>query len=1247
MVILRLQCGQLFHIAHNNREGPVEGRGGKKPKGLMHYFEQHIYCVSFPLRNLLNRSPVRSIMLEKYRISFFSWASSLNSSLVSKMGVPKFYRWLSERYPCLSEIVSAGQIPEFDNLYFDMNGIIHGCSHPNDEDVFFRISEEEIFRDIFHYIETLFGIICPKKVFFMAVDGVAPRAKMNQQRARRFMSAKNAEMTYKLAASRGKEVSQEGRFDSNCITPGTQFMARLHTHLQYFIQYKITTDPLWQGIRIYLSGHDCPGEGEHKIMDFIRTERSKPDYDPDTRHCLYGLDADLIMLGACSHEPHFSLLREEVQFGRPRNNSKSQRTSVEKTTFHLLHISLLREYLGMEFKTLEDKISFKYDLESIIDDWVMLGFLVGNDFIPHLPYVHIHQDGLDALYNTYLEVLPRLDGYINENGILNLKRFEIFLKSFSKNDRRCFVVEMDDLTYLKSKQAGDAAAFRSKRVEEKREEEMVAYELSDGGSVSELASSEPETKGAVWTPSVNRAFKHHKRAYYTEKMKYKNISKEQLQEQAEGYVRAIQWNLHYYYHGCCSWNWFYPHHYAPYISDVFNFSDMKLDFELSEPFHPFEQLLAVLPAASASCLPVPFQELMLDESSPIYDFYPREFLTDLNGKKNDWEAVVLIPFIEEKRLLEAVATKTARLTEEERLRNSHGPHLLFTTDFENPARLDSSIPEVLESMENCVAKSQIVYGLLPGVHLDVYFPGFPTTKHIPYTSELRHANCCIFQQPTLKKSMIMSIIERPELQKDFSSIASDLLGKEVYVEWPILKKGLVHQLWTSDSKWLLGDDGTVACEELDPLESGAYQNHCNDLVKRGIQRTCSSEYKRFGIEVGERKAIVFAKSLVGISTLVEQEKVVVQKTWTSDLDLKNVLEDRRMYPNMTSITEAFPVGCSAFFSNTKTKFYGYRVVVESSGFLKKQSTAIWLNRFKSVLKVRCTLPINDLELTHLAFNIKRYSVQWFHINLVARPGTLLVTRNIVSRITGHVPLIMTTAAQYGSKQDRAERMNIGLCLKNPKKNLAIPGFAKRINDTWDYSFKTVRVLLEYRRRFPEVFNHLQHPTRVTEAYFAEEIWNDPVEREARTRELSEFLKSLPSASMSMEPADGNFLDDSAIKEVERIVSSTPKQFKTKHFAVKPSMLFRHELHTGRTLPDPDTKFELLDRVVCVRPLRGAPFSGLGTIIGITVVNDTPEVDVLFDECYFGGKSIREFQGVGVISLHWSKNLQEWANVVKC
>ena len=91
-------------------------------------------------------------------------------------------------------------------------------------------------------------------------------------------------------------------------------MCRLNEQLKYFVTMKISNDSLWQNVKVILSGHETPGEGEHKIMDFIRHEKAQPGYDPNLRHCLYGLDADLIMLGLCTHDPHFSLLREEVRF---------------------------------------------------------------------------------------------------------------------------------------------------------------------------------------------------------------------------------------------------------------------------------------------------------------------------------------------------------------------------------------------------------------------------------------------------------------------------------------------------------------------------------------------------------------------------------------------------------------------------------------------------------------------------------------------------------------------------------------------------------------------------------------------------------------------------------------------------------------------------------------------------------------------------------------------------------------------
>ena len=309
-----------------------------------------------------------------------------------------------------------------------------------------------MFIAIFNYIEHLFGTIRPRKLFFMAVDGVAPRAKMNQQRARRFRTALDNERAREKAVREGVEMPKEEPFDSNCITPGTGFMAKLSQQLRYFVSKKVSEDADWQGVEIVLSGHEVPGEGEHKIMEYIRQAKAQEHYDPNRRHCLYGLDADLIMLGLLSHDPHFCLLREEVSFGRQSKNAVKK--ELEHQNFFLMHLCLVREYLELEFQELKEPgaLDFPFNMERVIDDFILMAFFVGNDFLPNLPHLHINEGALALMFAVYKNALPKAKGYINEGGVINVQRLGLLLGELSHVEYRFFESEESDATWFKSKQ---------------------------------------------------------------------------------------------------------------------------------------------------------------------------------------------------------------------------------------------------------------------------------------------------------------------------------------------------------------------------------------------------------------------------------------------------------------------------------------------------------------------------------------------------------------------------------------------------------------------------------------------------------------------------------------------------------------------------------------------------------------------------------------------------------------------------
>lgn len=669
---------------------------------------------------------------------------------------------------------------------------------------------------------------------------------MNQQRSRRFRSAQEAaqkdedkEELRKLLRSQNHgthqgatEMAEKKTWDSNAITPGTPFMDTLAASLRYWCAFKANSDPAWEKVKVIISDATVPGEGEHKIMEFIRSQRSSPEHDPNTRHVIYGLDADLIMLGLATHEPHFRVLREDVFFQESKARTchicgqkghiaeackgeakikdgefDEKDKALTDKPFIWLHVSVLREYLEAELFVPQQ--SFRFDLERALDDWVFMCFFVGNDFLPHLPSLDIRENGIDTLIAIWRDNIPVMGGYVTQDGHVNLERAQFILDGLAKQEDSIFrrrrqteerrdantkrrkleeqnrnngqsnggprgrrgspdysspsnttsrgrakdpaiappdiplfipgkgpltkeertvthdmVVNRGAIFKANAANKSAAAALKSQLlgtsqpngvltdlaetpasdVTESNESNVVTQNSGDmsapmsaskkrkadliedddagiPGRDSPKVSNKQQADLDEPPPDNVRLWEEgYADRYYEQKFKVdpKNIGfRNQV---ARDYVEGLAWVLLYYFQGCPSWTWYYPHHYAPFAADFVELDKMNIKFDKGKPFKPFEQLMGVLPAASNHAIPEVFHSLMTDEDSDIIDFYPTDFPIDLNGKKFAWQGVALLPFIDEKRLLDAMATRYPLLSAEDAARNEIGKDVLIISD---------------------------------------------------------------------------------------------------------------------------------------------------------------------------------------------------------------------------------------------------------------------------------------------------------------------------------------------------------------------------------------------------------------------------------------------------------------------------------------------------------------------------------------------------------------------------------------
>ncbi|RHW71357.1 5'-3' exoribonuclease A [Trypanosoma brucei equiperdum] len=772
------------------------------------------------------------------------------------MGVPKFFRWVAERYP--SVITPFRDFPPpVDNLYLDMNGIIHNCTHPNDADATHKApTEKAMVEAMFSYLEKLFNAIQPRKCFFLAVDGVAPRAKMNQQRQRRYRSGYEMMVAREEALSRGEELPEEADvFDSNCITPGTDFMVRISEHFQYFIMMKMSTDPAWQNCSVIYSGHDHPGEGEHKIVEFIRRRKMQPDYGPNETHCMYGLDADLVMLALATHEPHFVLLREVVTFGfgqesrrarEQREQDESDGIVADKSyqkpdEFVLFHVNVLRDYLDLEVRErLGDKLPTNYDLERVVDDFVLMCFFIGNDFLPSIPTLGIHDGSLVQMLDLYAQRVLLAHTYLTDMGRIDWRAVEGWLQGLA------------DLEFT---------TIKAREAQEQEYQRRMAQQCG-------------EHRAATISTSTVESLREYKDRYYRDKHQFAMGWDPQGEDMAKlrlHYIEGIMWVIGYYYQGPPSWKWYFPHHYAPMASDLVNLPAVAacVKFDPGKPFLPHQQLLAVLPPMSYRSMPRAYWPLLRSKNSPLARYFPEKLQIDREGTRAPWEGVVLIPFIEERTLLAAYETVQDRVTPEERENNRLGLPTLYAYDptieaYEVPNSLFGPLRRttVRRDAFDFPPLTKFIPRLCTGVCTgEQQFEGFTTlrSKWRYITPQRESGVVTIFGMPARGESLLLG------LKDSFNAIAAHevatLVGQEVLVGFPHYRRARVVAV--SDKRVHISAninlEGVSCGANVRELNRDASMNIAKELE---THRQCMRE--KLGMSVSNLTVLVYVNLFTGM-----------------------------------------------------------------------------------------------------------------------------------------------------------------------------------------------------------------------------------------------------------------------------------------------------------------------------------------------------------------------------------------------
>lgn len=494
------------------------------------------------------------------------------------MGIPSYFSHIIKNYP--NVLIKFEKLFIVNNLFLDSNSIIYDCirdiKYNNNNNDY----EKKLINAVCKKIEDYIQQISPNNLVYISFDGVAPVAKLNQQKNRR----------YKSWFINNYDSSSDSKiyWDSTAITPGTDFMNKLNLQLKYHfrshIPYKVK--------KIIISGSDEPGEGEHKIFEYIRINHEKI---KDEKCVIYGLDADLIMLSI----NHLNLINNMYLFRETPDFIKSIDNSLDPNLLYIIDIPVFKDNLVYYLNY--DKIPEEEYEKNRVYDYIFLCFLLGNDFLPHFPALNIRTNGIDIILETYRNILGKgKKNIINSNKEIQWKNFKLLINELANNEEEYIITEHRKRNKLEK----NKIKFNEK--ESKFDKEMLHIPI----------------KERFVEKYINPLDKYWESRYYDMLFDIDTIDDLKKKEISLNYLEGLEWTWYYYSSDCLDWRWKYNYHYPPLLCDLVKyipyFDTRLIETKNKNPVKEYIQLSYVLPKQSLYLLPRKIEFELLSKLNKNY-----------------------------------------------------------------------------------------------------------------------------------------------------------------------------------------------------------------------------------------------------------------------------------------------------------------------------------------------------------------------------------------------------------------------------------------------------------------------------------------------------------------------------------------------------------------------------------------------------------------------------------------------------